>query len=603
MSSPQALNGNMDFAICLTKKNNTINTPLSNGGRASAKRRMDMGKRKKAYQYIAAFLTVFALVVGSVPMLSAKAASAKGTLTNITAVYTGGTAVVGEEIKPENVYVTGYYVSGGKMNTSQIKEGFVVMPPAIQYEGENMMTVQYEGYTAAFSVTGKRVMYIEAEYINNEEVMVGMELARKNIKVTAFYTDGTSEEVDGYTLPVSKVYQKGTNTFSVLYGSYMATITVMGKEPLAVEELLAYYNGDEAVVGNEISKTDIEVTAFYNDGRTETVKNFTLSPSIPSKEGLNKMIVSYGGISVTIEVYAREKVVESITARYIGQGVVLGKMVDVNDIEVIATYDDGTTGRLSGFSTTGSIIEYEGDNIVVVSYDYFMEEIIVPGIKGFVVSYDNSMSQVLFGNYYQFTIATLGMNKNVPGNSFLISPLDASVIEQAVCRVIPTEEFIAFTITYDADDLIKEFPMGMKVTLPNGYDPDHFGVYYTPNQTTIMAKLDGEFLDEQRTEYQFIVHNPGTYVLIHEVSNLLVTEIEIEKDMFVRAGRNYSLTPVVVPTNAENKKISYWSSDESIATVSENGKVRTYKEGTCEIWIEAQDGSGVKAIVTLHVKQ
>ena len=117
-----------------------------------------------------------------------------------------------------------------------------------------------------------------------------------------------------------------------------------------------------------------------------------------------------------------------------------------------------------------------------------------------------------------------------------------------------------------------------------------------------MAKLDGEFLDEQRTVYQFIVYNPGTYVLIHEVSNLLVTEIEVEEDMFVRAGRNYSLTPVVIPSNAENKKISYWSSDESIATVSENGKIRTYEEGTCEIWIEAQDGSGVKAIITLHVK-
>lgn len=561
-----------------------------------------MGKQKKTYRYIAAFLTVFTLIVTSLPVLSAEAAPAKGTLTSISAVYTGGTAVVGEEIKPENVYVTGYYVSGGKMNTSQIKEGFLITPPTVQREGENMMTVQYEGYTAVFSVTGKKVMYIEAEYVNNEEVTVGTELARKNIRVKAFYTDGTSEEVDGYTLPVTKVYQQGLNTFSVLYGSYVATFTVMGKAALAVEQLIAYYNGEEAVVGNEINKKDVEVIAIYNDGRTETVKNFTISPSIPSREGLNKMVVSYGGASVTIEVYAREKVVVSITAKYIGQGVVLGKMVDVNDIEVIATYDDGTTGRLSGFTTTGSVIEYEGDNIVLVSYDYFVEEIMVPGVKGFVVSYDNSMSQVLFGNYYEYTTATLGMNKNVPFGSFSISQLDAEVIEQAVYRVVPTEEFIGFTVTYDADDLIKEFPMGMKVTLPNGYDPDHFGVYYTPNQTTIMAKLDGEFLDEQRTVYQFIVYNPGTYVLIHEVSNLLVTEIEVEEDMFVRAGRNYSLTPVVIPANAENKKVSYWSSDESIATVSENGKIRTYEEGTCEIWIEAQDGSGVKAIITLHVK-
>ena len=560
-----------------------------------------MRKHRKVYHHIAAFLIVFALIAGSFPVLSAKAAD--GILTNITAVYTGGAAVVGEEIKAENVNVTGYYVSGGRMNTSQIKDGFLIMPPTVQREGENMMTVEYQGYTATFSVIGKRIMYIEAEYKSTEEVVVGTELVKKNIKVTAFYTDGTSEEIDTYTLPVTRVYQKGVNTFSAYYGSYMATFTVMGKEALAVEELVAYYLGDEAVVGNEINKADMEVTALYNDGRMETVKNFTISPAAPTKEGLNKMVVSYAGAAVTIEVYAREKEVMSIAVKYIGQGVVLGKMVDVNDIEVTATYDDGTTGRLSGFTTTGSIIENEGDNVVIVSYDYFVEEIIVPGVKGFVVSYDNSMSQVLFGsNYYTYTTATLGLNRNVMPNSFFISQLNPEVVEQAVYRVVPTEEFIGFTVTYDIDDMIKEFPMGMKVTLPYGYDPDHFGVYYTPNQTTIMAKLDGEFLDEARTVYQFIVHNPGTYVLIHEVSNLLVTDIEVEKEMSVRAGRNYSLTPIVIPTNAENKKISYWSSDERIATVSENGKVRTYEEGTCEIWIEAQDGSGVRAVITLRVK-
>ena len=78
------------------------------------------------------------------------------------------------------------------MNTSQIKEGFLVTPPTVQREGENMMTVQYEGYTAVFSVTGKKVMYIEAEYTNNEEVTVGTELVRKNIRVKAFYTDGST---------------------------------------------------------------------------------------------------------------------------------------------------------------------------------------------------------------------------------------------------------------------------------------------------------------------------------------------------------------------------------------------------------------------------
>ena len=557
-------------------------------------------KQNKIYQYTATVLTVLLLLTAILPPVTVRAAT--GILTNITAAYTGGAAVVGEEIDAADVYVTGYYVSGGKMSTAQIKDSFLITPATVQKEGENRMTVHYQGYTAEFSVTGKKVLFIEAEYTGKDEVTVGSEIPKKNLKVTAYYTDGSEEEISNYTLPVTRIYQKGTNTFSVLYGSYMATFTVQGKEALAIEELIAYYYGDDAIVGNEIDKTKVEVMALYNDGRIETVKNFTLSPSAPSKEGMNKIIVSYGGASATMEVYAREKIMESIEVKYIGQGVIVGKTVDANDIEVIATYDDGTKGRVTAFETSGSLISYEGDNIVLVYCDYFIEEIVVPGIKGFVINYDNSISQVLFGSNYENTTVTLALNKNLERNSFLISQLDTEVIEQAVQRVVPTEEFIGFTVTYDADDLIKEFPMAMKVTVPSGYDPEHFGVYYTPNQRTIMAKLNGEFTDEEKTEYQFIITNPGTYVIVHEVSSLLVTDIEIEEEMTVKAGRNYSLMPIVLPINAENKKLSYWSSDEEIATVSENGKLRTYQEGTCDIWIEAQDGSGVRAIITLYVK-
>ncbi|MGN0506231.1 MAG: Ig-like domain-containing protein [Lachnospiraceae bacterium] len=558
-------------------------------------------KQNKIHHYIAAVLTVLVLLTGVLPPVPAEAAT--GMLTNITAVYTGSAAVVGEEISTEDVYVTGYYVSGGKMSTAQIKDGFLITPATVQSEGENKMTVHYQEYTAEFSVTGKKVLYIEAEYTSDDEVTVGSEIPKKYLKVTAYYTDGSKAEISDYTLPVTKVYQKGINTFSVLYGSHVATFYVSGKEALAIEQLIAYYYGDEAIVGNELDKTNVEVMALYNDGRIETVKNFTLSPSAPSKEGLNNIVVTYGGASVTIEVYAREKIIESIEAQYIGQGVIVGRIVDANDIEVTATYEDGTKGRVTAFELSGSLINYEGDNIVLVYCDYFIKEVVVPGVKNFEITYDYSISQVLYDGSYELTTVTLAMNKDMAEDSFLISQLDADVIEQAVQRVVPTEEFIGFTITYDEDDLIKEFPMAMKVTVPSGYDSEQFGVYYTPNQRTIMAKLNGEFLDEEKTEYQFIVNKPGTYVLVHEVSNLLVTDIEIEKEMTLKAGRTYFLTPVVLPVNAENKNLSYWSSDEDIATVSENGKLCTYREGTCDIWIEALDESGAWAIVTLHVKK
>ena len=116
-----------------------------------------------------------------------------------------------------------------------------------------------------------------------------------------------------------------------------------------------------------------------------------------------------------------------------------------------------------------------------------------------------------------------------------------------------------------------------------------------------MAKVNGEFLDEEQTEYEFVVYEPGTYILVNEISNRLVEEIFIEEKLELKVNRNFSLNPQVFPLSAENKEVTYWSSDEEIATVSENGKIRTLSEGTCEIRIEAEDGSGVFAIVTLKV--
>ncbi|MBR2401794.1 MAG: Ig-like domain-containing protein, partial [Lachnospiraceae bacterium] len=204
--------------------------------------------------------------------------------------------------------------------------------------------------------------------------------------------------------------------------------------------------------------------------------------------------------------------------------------------------------------------------------------------------------------YSSYSMVTIGMATGVEQGAFWIEPLDELIARRIVQRVVPTEEYIPFVIAYDDDEMVTKFPMAVKVTVPFGYDPEYFGVYYTPNQKSIMAKLDGEFTDEEKTEYQFIVYEPGAYVLIHEVKNLLVEEIVVKEEVTLAPNRNYSIKPVVLPKKAENRDVEYWSSDERIATVSERGQVRTLAEGTCEIWVKAMDGSGVYSIVTITVK-
>ena len=79
-----------------------------------------------------------------------------------------------------------------------------------------------------------------------------------------------------------------------------------------------------------------------------------------------------------------------------------------------------------------------------------------------------------------------------------------------------------------------------------------------------------------------------------------VTDIEINPDrnnwlagtlyMYLSDDDKMDLKPEIYPGDADNKKLKYNSSDDSIASVDENGVVTAYKDGKVKITIEAESG-------------
>ena len=66
-------------------------------------------------------------------------------------------------------------------------------------------------------------------------------------------------------------------------------------------------------------------------------------------------------------------------------------------------------------------------------------------------------------------------------------------------------------------------------------------------------------------------------------------------------GQSVTIKTKVIPDYAKNKELSYKSSDESIATVDQKGKVKAKKEGEATITISSSDGPS--ANVTVRVKK
>lgn len=560
-------------------------------------------KKKSVLKYIVPVLAVLFTITAWFG--TKQAAGAVQHLEEIEAYYVGAAVEVGKEINTKDIYISAkYYVSNGQSgyyDYEDVKKGFTITPSVIKNKGDNQVVVSYKDKTCILTVPGKVAETITANY-TGEELYIGSSIPAGKVDVYAYFSDGSFEKVRNFTLAEKKVTRAGLNTVTVVYEGKTAEIYVYGKEPLAVEEIMAYYIGKPVIAGNDISKNDIEVQALYNDGTIKQIKNFNISPSVAEQEGENEITVTYGNMETVITVYAEARYITEMRARYIGPGVIVGKRVPKEEIEVIVTYNDGSDEAIDSYEMYGDEILFEGENMVLVYCDAFMEEIIVPGVIGFAADYDNAISNYFTSpDYSYYTEVTLGVAPGLEPDKFMLRKADDEMVEYVVQRVVFTDRFIGFDLFYDDDEMVLNFPMAMKVTVPGDFDPEKFGVYYTPNKSTIMAKVDGEFLDEEQTEYEFIVYEPGTYILVNEVSNRLVEEIVVQTEVELKENRSFSLNPVVFPLSAENRNVTYWSSDEDVATVSKNGKIRTHSEGTCEIWIEAEDDSGVFVIVTVEV--
>ena len=82
----------------------------------------------------------------------------------------------------------------------------------------------------------------------------------------------------------------------------------------------------------------------------------------------------------------------------------------------------------------------------------------------------------------------------------------------------------------------------------------------------------------------------------------LVTSIKLNKTTAsIKTEEKLTLTATVTPSTAENKNITWSSSDRTIATVTTQGVVTGVKEGTVKITATAQDGSGVSATCNVTV--
>lgn len=72
--------------------------------------------------------------------------------------------------------------------------------------------------------------------------------------------------------------------------------------------------------------------------------------------------------------------------------------------------------------------------------------------------------------------------------------------------------------------------------------------------------------------------------------------------LYMQVGESMQIDSKIVPENADNKKLEFTSTDNSIASVSDDGKINAHKRGKVRIKVASTDGSDNFCMIMLTIK-
>lgn len=159
------------------------------------------------------------------------------------------------------------------------------------------------------------------------------------------------------------------------------------------------------------------------------------------------------------------------------------------------------------------------------------------------------------------------------------------------------------------------------------------GINLDQNKLTIIGGSDSKS-GVKETDYQLnngawikytdpVTLDDGSYTInartIDNAGNssvIVTTEANVNKNPTVNAvaisldkssdsieiGQTDTLTASITPTNTSNKNVKWTSSDSSVASVDQSGKVTAVKAGTAVITVSTQDGTNLSASCTVNVQ-
>lgn len=277
-----------------------------------------------------------------------------------------------------------------------------------------------------------------------------------------------------------------------------------------------------------------------------------------------------------------------LTAKGIGQAEIIIKTVDGSymDLCTIVVKQKPTNVKLSVSNLTMNAGEY-----------FYLDAVLTPA---------NSTKEGLVWECIDTNIATVSSTGRVTakeaGQTIIMVKTENGAT--AYCKLTVLQAVTGLTITPDKATL----DVGEKLQLYTEFTPataSNTAVTWSSSDDAIASvNKDGEVTAKQGGLVVIQCQSDdGGYNAVCILTVIEeVTELKIIPEQYkLGLGKTYQLKAEITNTTASNQDVEWYSSDESVVTVDQNGKIRGISLGYATITAMALDGSDVEATCEIRV--
>lgn len=286
---------------------------------------------------------------------------------------------VGKEFDSTGIVVTATASDGNTIDVTKdcTYSGFDSSSPK-QCE----ITVHYGSFTCTFEVTIIRLTILEVTHMPTKtKYFTGETFDSTGLIITAYYDNGTSEQVTDYTLSNPDMSTYGNKTVTVTFDGKTVDFSILVVDISGIE-VKTMPTKTEYPKGDVFDTTGLSILVKYTDGTSETITTgFEVSGFDSSSVGEKTITVTYKTHTTTFKVTVYDLSGIRITSFPSKVYYKIGETFDPSGLTVAEVRQDGTEKEITDYDISGFDSSTAGSKTITVSYN-----VTVNGVSKFVGS-------------------------------------------------------------------------------------------------------------------------------------------------------------------------------------------------------------------------